>query len=71
MPKRKEPPLSQEAQHAKFVQAIRDIEAAGDLRDDADERFERTLRGARTPVAAETERIVREKCATGARQRQD
>jgi hypothetical protein len=50
MPKRKEPPLTPEAQHAKFVQAVHDIEAAGDLRDDADERFERALSGARREV---------------------
>ena len=53
MPKRKEPPPSPEAQHAKFVQAVRDIEAAGDLRPDAEARFERVLQNAKRPAVDE------------------
>jgi len=55
MPSRKERPLTPEAQHAKFVQAVRDIEAAGDLRYNVDERFERTLQGAKKPAVDDTD----------------
>jgi hypothetical protein len=43
MPKRKLPPLTQEEQSERFLKAVADLEAAGELREDAAERFERTL----------------------------
>lgn len=47
MPKRKLPPLTPEEQSARFLQAVADLEAAGELRADADARFERTLQATR------------------------
>ncbi len=49
MPKRSDPPLSAQEQSARFLQAMRDIEAADDLRPDAEAAFERTLRGIKKP----------------------
>lgn len=43
MPKRKLPRLTQEEQSARFLKAVADLEAAGELREDATERFERVL----------------------------
>ena len=45
MPKRKTPPLTQEEQSARFLKAVADLEAAGELREDADERFARAFEG--------------------------
>lgn len=55
MPKRKTPPLTPEEQTARFRKAVADIEAAGDLRPDAEERFERALKGAKRQAVDDTE----------------
>lgn len=46
MPKRKTPPLTQEEQSARFLKAVADLEAAGELLPDAEKRFKTTLKAA-------------------------
>lgn len=48
MPKRKSPPVSDEDQAARFRRALEEIEAAGDLRPDAEQRFERAVEAVKT-----------------------